>query len=214
MLTDELVIVGAGGVGREAAAIVEAMNASGYVQIELAGVADDAPTAANEHRLRNAGVALLGSVDDVIAERSASAYVVAIGDPSARMRIANRMDAAGWSALTLVHPRATVGNSVSIGQGSIVYPGATLTTHIEVGRHVHINPNVTVGHDTKIGDFVSLNPQACVSGDCQIGDGSLIGASALILQGLRVGPAAVVGGAACVVRDVSSGTVVKGVPAS
>jgi sugar O-acyltransferase (sialic acid O-acetyltransferase NeuD family) len=139
--------------------------------------------------------------------------VVGIGSPHVRRLIADRFDAAGYEASTLLHPTATTGFDVSFGAGSVVCAGARLTTNIRLGRHVHVNPNVTVGHDTIIGDFVSLNPSASISGDCVIEDDALIGVAGVVLNKLTVGTRATVGGSACVVRDVPPGATVKGVPA-
>lgn len=213
VVPEDLVIVGAGGFGRETADVVEAINAAAVPSWHLLGLVDDALTEANAERLHARGLRHLGSLEDLLALEKRPRYVVGIGSPSVRRRIADRLDAGGFSAATLVHPQATIGSEVTIGSGSVVCAGARVTTNIQLGRHVHLNPNVTVGHDTVLGDFVSMNPSSSVSGDCVIEDEVLVGVGAVVLNQLRVGRAAVVGGAACVVRDVPAGMVVKGVPA-
>ena len=213
-MAELLVVVGAGGFGRETADVVEAVNAAALEPVwHLVGVVDDTPSDAHLGRLSRRGIAYLGATDDVLGGAERPSYVVGIGSPSTRRRIAERFDAAGFTAATLVHPAATVGSDVQLGDGTVICAGVRVTTNIRIGRHVHLNPNVTVGHDTRLGDFVSMNPASSVSGDCEIGEGVLIGVGATVLNQLRVGADAVVGGAACVVRDVAGGQVVKGVPA-
>ncbi|MCK9822178.1 NeuD/PglB/VioB family sugar acetyltransferase [Nocardioides cavernae] len=213
-MPEDLVIVGAGGFGRETADVVEAINSvEGSPPWRLIGLVDDSLTACNANRLRDRGLSHLGSLDDLVAHRDRPRYVVGIGAPSVRRRVAKRLDAAGFSAATLIHPQATTGSLVTIGSGSVVCAGARLTTNIALGNHVHLNPNVTVGHDTKIGSFVSMNPSSSVSGDCLVEDDVLIGVGAVVLNQVTVGQGAVVGAAACVVRDVAPGVIVKGVPA-
>jgi sugar O-acyltransferase (sialic acid O-acetyltransferase NeuD family) len=213
-MAEPLVVVGAGGFGREVVDVVEAINAdAGRVIWELLGIVDDGPSPDNLERLTARGVPHLGDVTDFLAGDDRPAYVVGIGAPPVRRALSESFDAAGLSAATLVHPAATTGFGVELGEGTVVCAGARLTTNIRVGRHAHINPNVTVGHDTVVGDFVSLNPASSVSGECSVGDGVLIGVGAVVLNRVSIGAGTTVGAAACVVTDAPAGVVLKGVPA-
>lgn len=211
-MTTPLILIGAGGFGRETIDVVEAINSRGdEPQWHLVGVADDSPSEVNLARLAVREIAYLGSIADLAGENAR--FAVGIGSPSVRARIAQQLEERGLLPATLIHPDASVGSQVEIGAGSIVCAGARLTTNIRIGRHVHINPNATIGHDTELEDFVSLNPSVSISGDCLIGARTLAGVGSVVLNGLRVGSDVVIGGAACVVRDVPSGVIVKGVPA-
>lgn len=211
---ERLVIIGAGGFGRETADVVEAINRSVPKRPwHLVGAVDDAISVENSERLEALRIPHLGSMADLMGRDERPRYVVGIGSPQVRRMLADRLDAAGFQATTLVHPNASIGSRCTLGKGSVVLAGARLTTNIRVGRHVHLNPNVTVGHDTVLEDFVSMNPASSVSGDCIVQSGSLIGVAAVVLNGLTVGAGAVVGGSACVVRDVPPAAVVKGAPA-
>lgn len=212
-MTEDIVVVGAGGFGRETLDVIEAINRAEGTRWRVLGVLDDAPSEINVERLARRDLAVLGPTSGLSRGDTGVRYVVGIGAPAARRRLADQLDQAGWRPATLIHPAATLGFDVRVGEGSVVCAGVRLTTNIGLGRHVHLNPNATVGHDTELGDFVSLNPAASVSGDCVIGAGTLIGVGAVVLNGLTVGADVVVGGAACVVSDVADGRVVKGVPA-
>lgn len=208
-----LVIVGAGGFGREVLDVVEAVNAV-QPTYDVLGFIDDGIDDVNLRRITARGLSHLGSVADHLdGPRAGTAYVIGIGGTATRRSLAARFDAAGAAAATLVHPSSTHGAGVSLGAGTVVCAGVRLTTNIVVGRHVHLNLNVTVGHDTTIGDHVSINPLASISGDCHLEDGVLVGVAGVVLNGLRVGADATVGGSACAVRDVAPGTTVVGVPA-
>jgi sugar O-acyltransferase (sialic acid O-acetyltransferase NeuD family) len=220
VVSTSIVVVGAGGFGREVIDIIEALNleAGGPEAADppwtLLGVVDDSPSAVNLERLADRSVPWLGTLDDFLGEdHEGTTYAVGIGSTAVRRSIAERCDAAGLTGATLVHPTVTMGSPVTVGAGSVICAGVRITTNIAIGRHVHINLNVTVGHDTTIEDYVSLNPLASISGDCVIETGVLIGVGGIVLNALRVGHGATVGGAACVVRDVEPGTTVVGVPA-
>ncbi|MGY1834620.1 acetyltransferase [Blastococcus sp. SYSU DS0510] len=210
-----LVVIGAGGFGREALDVVEAVNAVGPRPVfDVQGVVDDAPSEINLRRLAARGIPYLGPLDLAVAElRDGSAYVLGIGSPTVRARLDVELAGMGLDQPTVVHPRAGIGSMTQVAPGAVICAGVQVSTNVIMGRSVHLNPNATVGHDAVIGDFASVNPGAVISGDCTVGAGSLIGAGAVVLQGLTVGPWSLVGAGACVTRNVDSHTKVKGVPA-
>lgn len=217
-MSTSIVVVGAGGFGREVVDVIEAMNAESPEQAarpwRLLGVLDDSPSETNLERLADRSIPFLGALDDFLRERHQdTAYAVGVGATAVRRRIAERCDAAGLAAATLIHPSVTMGSRVSVGAGSVLCAGARITTNIDIGRHVHVNLNVTIGHDTVVEDYVSLNPLASISGDCVLETGVLVGVGGIVLNGLSVGRGATVGGAACVVKQVEPGATVVGVPA-
>lgn len=213
-MAEDLVVVGAGGFGRETLDVIEAINAAASSPVwDVIGVVDDDPSPINTQRLASRQVAYMGTVEAFTSGVRRPRYVVGIGAPAVRRLIVDMLDDAGLEGATLIHPAATLGRPVEVGCGTVICAGARVTTNVTLGRHVHINPNATVGHDSVIEDFVSLNPGSSVSGDCLVGVETLVGVGAVILNKLRVGAHAVVGAGACVVRDVPRGQTVKGVPA-
>jgi sugar O-acyltransferase (sialic acid O-acetyltransferase NeuD family) len=210
-MPEPLVIVGCGGHGREVFGIVAAINAMNGKTWNVLGFVDDAPTDNNLKLLERLGARYLGPLS-ALAERRTQ-YVIGIGDPQVRARVAATLGPAGNRAATLIHPDATVGLDNTFGDGVVVFSGARVTTNVTLHRHVHLNQNATVGHDALLGAYSQVNPLAAVSGSCVIGERVLIGTSAAVIQGLSVGDDAVIGAGACVVRDVPAGVTAKGVPA-
>lgn len=210
-MINDLYIVGCGGFGREVHDVVDAIN-SVRPTWDVKGYVDDAPSEESLSLVRARGFAVLGDISTVSIRRPAH-FVIGIGSGPVRRVIDERLTRSGWTAATLVHPAATAGFDVRLGEGTVVCAGVRLTTHIRCGRHTHLNLNSTVGHDAVLGDYVTVNPLAAISGFVSIGDETLVGTHAAILQNLRVGARSVVGAGSLVTRGVPDGVVVKGVPA-
>lgn len=218
-MSRRIVVVGASGFGREALDVIAAVNARSLEPVfDVVGVLDDLPSAENLARLERRSVRYLGPLEpwlEAIAGvdvPQGPAYVVGIGSPGIRARLAARFEAAGLRAVSLVHPTAVIGTNVGLGEGVVICAGAILSTEVVLGVHCHVNPGAVIGHDTVLGDFVSVNPSATISGAVHISDRTLVGAGSVVLQGLSVGADVTIGAAACVTRHVPNGVVVKGVP--
>lgn len=204
-MTDRLVIIGAGGHGREALGVARAVNRLRDRWHEI-GLVDDGPI---DRRLVDDDD-ILGTTQFVIDE--GDEHVIAIGDPTVRRGVAQRI-ADSAPAVALVDPSAWIGDDVDIDDGVMIYPGAICTTNVRLGFHAHINCGSIVSHDCRVGDFVSLSPGVMLNGGVTIGDGAFLGTGAIVLPGRSIGQDAIVGAGAVVVDDVAPGATVVGVPA-
>ena len=203
-----VVIVGAGGFGREVLDIIEAMNAAG-TQLEFAGFIDDGEVRSD--LLERRGAILIGSTQTL--SQLDLAYVIGIGNGKVRESIDGFLSNSGCLAARLVHPAATVGGDVRLSEGVILAAGSRVTTNIALGRHVHLHVNSTVGHDSVLQDFSSVYPGATVSGNVVLGKGVTVGTGANVLPGVTVGHGAFVGAGAVVTKDVRPNVTVVGSPA-
>lgn len=204
-----LVIIGAGGFGRETLDTVEAIN-SVTPTWEVLGVVDDSPSEVSLDRLEQRAARYLGSTASL---PQGTEIAVAVGSPAARRTIVERLGGQRTFP-SLIHPTAVVGWQFRHGSGLIVLGGVSIGTNVSLCDHVHLNAHAVIGHDACVASFVSINPNATVSGEVHIGVGALVGAGACILQGRSVGDGSTVGAGACVTQDVSPVTTVVGVPAT
>ena len=204
----KLVIVGAGGHGREMLDIVEASSDGEQAEWDFLGFVDDGEV--DEDRLgRRAARAVRADDLDPASVR----YIAGVGDSTARERIDERMRAAGFEAATLVHPSASVGGDVRLAPGVVLAAGARVTTNVALGRHTQLNIGACVSHDCVLGDYVTLSPGTLVNGECSVGDRAFFGTGSIITPRTRIGAGATVGAGAVVLADVPAGTTVVGVPA-
>ncbi|MGI9174316.1 MAG: acetyltransferase [Rhodothermales bacterium] len=205
----KLVIVGAGGLGRETAALVEAINAAGLGSWEIVGFADDD---AALHGTRVQGLPVRGNVASLVRERDLY-YVLAVGASRVRRQLGGRLAEAPLEAATLIHPSVDVHPTTRIGPGTMLCQGVALTVSIMLGRHVILNLNSTVGHDAYLADYATAHPGAHVSGFTRIGTAAELGARCVVLPGISVGEETIVGAGAVVNRDLPERCTAVGVPA-
>ena len=213
-MTTPLVIIGAGGFGREVHDVVEAINenaSAATTKFDFLGFIDSHPQ--NLELLADRG-ALLGGDEALATLPHGTRYVIAIGDGRIRRAIDEEARALGLVPAILIHPEATMGrHHMEIGPGSIICSHVSLTTNIRLGRHVHLNLNVTVGHDTLLGDYVTINPGATISGNVVLEDEVMIGTGASVIQGKTVGYGSVIGAGSAVIRNIPAGVTAVGIPA-
>jgi sugar O-acyltransferase (sialic acid O-acetyltransferase NeuD family) len=208
-MTRELVILGAGGHGREVLDVFDAVNAVGPTRYQFAGFLDDGEPSATLLERRGARVLGPASLLDTLD----ADYLLGTGAMTARRRLASVGLSARRQAPVLVHPTASIGSCVELGDGVVIAAGARVTTNVSLGAHVHLNLNVTVSHDCVLGARVIANPGAVVCGNVWVGDDVTLGAGCVIREGIVIGARAIVGAGAVVVHDVEPGTTVVGVPA-
>ena len=206
-----IVVIGAGGFGREVHDVIVAINAASAEPVwHFLGFIDDGTP--DQQLLGRRNARHPGGTNE-LPSMGGTFYAIGVGNPVARRRLAEQADAAGLRAATLVHPSATMGLDVEVGEGSIICSHVSITTNVRIGRHVHLNLNVTVGHDSTLRDFVTINPGTTVSGNVTLDEDVTMGTNSTVIQGLRIGRGATVGAGAAVIRDLPPGVVAVGVPA-
>lgn len=216
-MADALIIVGAGGLGAEAAWTAEEINAganaAGRSDVwNILGFVDD------DLRKKGAlvfGYPVLGRPEDLRPPRCGSDlfYICAVGKNQTRQTVAARIAQYGWRAATLIHPSVIRARDCRISEGTYIGPASVICPNAEIGSHVVVNVGVSVGHDSRIDDFAQLCPGARISGACHVGSHALIGSNAALMPRVRVGEGATVGACSQAVRTVKPYTTVAGVPA-
>jgi sugar O-acyltransferase (sialic acid O-acetyltransferase NeuD family) len=207
-----LLIVGAGGFGRETAAAVRAVNALAP-QWDLLGFLDDDPTLLGR---RFEGATVLDSVDAGIAARPSAHVVVCTGRPGnyfTRCEIVRRLGLPTERYATVVHPAASIAPTAVIGPGSVVLAGTVATAECRIGHHVAVMPLVAITHDDRIADFATLASGVRLGGGVDVGRGAYLGAGALVRESLTVGAWSLVAMGAVVTRAVPPAELWMGVPA-
>jgi sugar O-acyltransferase (sialic acid O-acetyltransferase NeuD family) len=203
-----LLIVGAGGFGRESLGWILAIP-PGQRDWEVAGFLDSDLQALD-------GFAVPYEVIDdpeVYPPADNDVFLCAIGDPVAKLRVCRNLQSRGAHFMTFIHPTAIVGPGCVMGEGCVLCPGAVITADVHLGQFVSLNVYATVGHDVVIGDGCTLNGHTDVTGCARLGEGVFMGSHAAVLPGAVVADYTVIGGGSVVMRRTRARATVMGVPA-
>ena len=162
----KLLILGAGGYGRTVADVASQLGC--YEQIAFLDDGREAPD-------------ILGKCADYarFADGNTDVYP-AFGNNTVRMRWMDTLLQERISVPVLVHPRAYVSPTATLGAGTTVLPMAVVNTGVTVNRGCIINIGVLVDHDCVMEDGVHLAPGAIVKAENRIPAGTKIDSGVVV----------------------------------
>ena len=208
----KIVLIGAGGFGREVASIIEVLNTI-KPTYELLGFLDDGSqyyegTMINDYPW-------LGDHNWILDHKEEVVCTCCIGNPRIKKRIQEELTDKGVSFETIVAYGGFgyVGSHTEIGPGCVLYGGVTIAVNCKIGAGVVMNQMVNIGHDCEIGDYTTIMPFSGISGYCKVGTEVNIGGHAFIVPGRKIGDRATIAAGSIVFTNVKSETTVLGNPA-
>ena len=203
-----VVIVGAGGFGREVLEIFKDQNKQ-KKQWQILGFIDS--SAEMQGKTVN-NYPVLGGVDWFDTHPDVPC-VVAIGDPKPKKKMITELQKRHVTFCNAIHPSVIMSEFIEFGTGVIIGAGCILTVNIKIGNHVIINLNCTIGHDTVIEDFTSIMPTVQINGNNHLHEGIYVGTGTTFIHQISVGAWTTIGAGAVVVSDIPDHVLALGVPA-
>ncbi len=201
-----IVIVGAGGFGRE---VLQWAREAWPDQASLiSGFLSDDPRRLDGF---STGVEILSAVANY-RPAEGDYLLLGIGVPYARRRVAEQLHSSGARFLSLVHPAAVVATSAAIGEGTIVCPFAVISDSARLGFCSLVNYHASMGHDSFAGDFAVLSPYATLGGAARVDDDVFLGLHASVGPGKTVGARSKVSANSCVLTTAPPDSIIFGVP--
>lgn len=191
--------------------VADLAELAGY---DVVGFTDDVNV--ERHGTAFCHAVVLGGVEQLarMAARGVRHAVVAVGDCEARLALADRVRSDGLELVALCHPAATVARDSTIGPGTVLMAGAIVNPGAAIGANVIVNTAASVDHECRIEDGVHIGPGVRLGGRVEVGRGSWLGIGSVIKDGVHIGADTLVGAGSLVLRDVPSGVVAFGSPAT
>ncbi|MCW4051508.1 MAG: acetyltransferase [Candidatus Bathyarchaeota archaeon] len=198
-----VVIVGAGGFGRETLEILRALdyNILGFIdgnKLLHGKIINNYPVLG--------GLDWFGELDDV-------GCVVAIGDCKARKQVVEKLERKGIRFYNAIHPSVIITDFVELGEGVIIQAGSILAVNSKIGDHAHINFNCVIGHDAVVGSYCTISPSVNLMGYSRLDEEVFVGAGATFLPDISVGSWSTIGAGAVVIKNIPDNVTAVGVPA-
>lgn len=145
--------------------------------------------------------------------RAFDGIAIGIGNNDVRFCKFSEIQTGGGHFPLLIHPRATVASSASLGAGTVVMAGAVINPDTQVGDVCIVNTLASVDHDCVLGNAVHICPKTALAGGVAVGDRAWVGIGSSVIQGMVIGSAARVGAGSVVISDIPQNKTYFGVPA-
>ncbi|MCX6055633.1 MAG: NeuD/PglB/VioB family sugar acetyltransferase [Chloroflexi bacterium] len=200
-----LIIYGGGG---HAKSLVDLIRAEG--KFKIAGILDDALLIGSSVL----EIPVLGG-GDLLAELRKKGIATAInavggiGNISPRLKVYEKLKAAGFSCPTVIHPRAFLEPTASVRDGGQIFFNAYIGSDVRVGYGCIVNTLAILSHDCELEDFVNISPGAVLAGGVKVKERALIGMGVTINLNVTIGAGARIGNSAVVKADVPENGIVR-----
>lgn len=199
-------IYGAGGLGREVCELANIINSNSPRWDNIVFISDFKETEEVN------GVKVF-SFEEAKETFNNLEVVVAVGEPTARKKLYEKVLENKVTPATLIHPNIHVPSTTTIGKGTVIQFGCGISVNIKIGDNVYMQPYVSLGHDDVIGDGCVLSCFNNFGGNIHVGQYTYLGLSVCIKQGVRIGTETIVSMGAVVYNDIPDGVIALGNPA-
>ena len=204
-----LIVVGAGGCGREIMQWAFDVAACGQAPWHPYGFIDDNPQVLEG---KSSVAPYLGTIQGW-QPHPEELFVMGIADPKIKRRLVALLQSRGARFTGLVHPSALVAATATVGQGVVLCPYGVISANSTVGDFVLVNIYSCICHDAQVGDYSTISNHCDLTGGVTLGAEVFVGSHSSIIPGITVGAGAYLGAGSVVVRPVPAGAKVVGVPA-
>ncbi|MEA9585734.1 acetyltransferase [Xanthomonas sp. WHRI 10064A] len=202
-----LVIVNAGGYGRDIASLALHEDPAYGVEWDIKGFLDD-----RTHLQGTSRWPIVGN-PSTYHPVEGDIFICAIGDPAARRRYSRALIDKGADFIVFHPPPSREAAAGYIGRGGVFDSRVSIGSGSRLGEFVTVLSTSIIAHEVSIGDYVQIGSFVFIGGGAVVGNEVTIHPHATILPGIHIGDGAVVGAGAVVVKDVPAGASVFGNPA-
>lgn len=200
----DLIIVGAGGFGREAYYMTKKVNAVSH-EWNMKGFLSDIPV---DLKAKKIDLPVIGTIKDWQPAEN-EVFVMGVSSPIGKEKIASLLKDRGARFVTVIDPKAAIVETAEIGEGCVIGGRSSIGDCARLGNFVHVFGSV-IGQDSDIGDYTTTTAFVNVAAQ-RVGKRCFLWSHSVILKEIEDDSVVSVG--SIVISKVKKGSKVWGYPA-
>lgn len=201
-----IILIGGGG---HCKSVIDVAESAGYNILGILDMPEDVGKSVLNYKV-------IGTDEEIPQYADKAEFIITVGfikNPTARVRIYNKLKECGGKLATIVASTANVSRYATIGEGTVVMHQSVVNAGAMIGSNCIINTLCNIEHDAVIGDQCHISTGAMINGDCKVGDRVFIGSQSVLANGITVGDDIIVGAGSVVRKAISKKGVYAGNPA-
>lgn len=202
-----LILIGGGG---HCKSVIEVAESAGY---EIKGILD-MPDEVGKEVLP--GHKVIGTDDEIPQYVEKCDFIITVGfikNPAIRIKLYNKVKAAGGRLATIIASTAHVSKYAELGEGTVIMHQAFVNAGAKIGDNCIINTFVNIEHDAEVGNQCHISTGTMVNGECKIGENCFIGSQSVCANCIDIASDIIVGAGSVVRKSIRVKGIYAGNPA-
>ena len=202
-----LILIGGGG---HCKSVIEVAESTGY---EIKGILD-MPDEVGKEVLP--GHKVIGTDDEIPQYVEECDFIITVGfikNPALRIKLYNKVKAAGGRLATIIASTAHVSKYAELGEGTVIMHQAFVNAGAKIGDNCIINTFVNIEHDAEVGNQCHISTGTMVNGECKIGENCFIGSQSVCANCIEIASDIIVGAGSVVRKSIRMKGIYAGNPA-
>lgn len=202
-----LILIGGGG---HCKSVIEVAESAGY---EIKGILD-MPDEVGKEVLP--GHKVIGTDDEIPQYVEECDLIITVGfikNPALRIKLYNKVKAAGGRLATIIASTAHVSKYAELGEGTVIMHHAFVNAGAKIGDNCIINTFVNIEHDAEVGNQCHISTGTMVNGECKIGENCFIGSQSVCANCIEIDSDIIVGAGSVVRKSIRVKGIYAGNPA-
>lgn len=202
-----LILIGGGG---HCKSVIEVAESTDY---EIKGILD-MPDEVGKDVLP--GHKVIGTDDEIPQYVEECDFIITVGfikNPALRIKLYNKVKAAGGRLATIIASTAYVSKYAELGEGTVIMHHAFVNAGAKIGDNCIINTFVNIEHDAVVGNQCHISTGTMVNGECKIGENCFIGSQSVCANCIEIASDIIVGAGSVVRKSIRVKGIYAGNPA-
>lgn len=202
-----LILIGGGG---HCKSVIEVAESAGY---EIKGILD-MPDEVGKEVLP--GHKIIGTDDEIPQYVEECDFIITVGfikNPALRIKLYNKVKAAGGRLATIIASTAHVSKYAELGEGTVIMHQAFVNAGVKIGDNCIINTFVNIEHDAEVSNQCHISTGTMVNGECKIGENCFIGSQSVCANCIEIASDIIVGAGSVVRKSIRVKGIYAGNPA-